>query len=350
MNDSINDDQKDDITLNEQELQGLETILRHAIAFEQYRSFAQKAERISQARKSRKSRRRLSDVEAEARVWLDTVKSAETAGVLDPSYRFLLTLNPIERVHNERYFSGLYESDLCDINAGIDAIREREGLDDDEDWRVGEGPEDWEELQKQYSGVLDRKFEETLREYGLEDIADLYHMDREAYEAQRELGRRMALGVIPESEQIDAVQKRLEVEAERSANGGAYYAATVTIGSAMEAALLSACLRNRDHVLAVRDRMPESTRPKRKNPKRWHLVDLARMAAAAGWLPEFVVGDQRVSSRSLIEMMRSLRNLAHPSRHLTDAIYRDIKSEYAMARAAYNLLKRHLVEFGEKSS
>ena len=66
------------------------------------------------------------------------------------------------------------------------------------------------------------------------------------------------------------------------------------------------------------------------------------MAAAAGWLPEFVVGDQRISSRSLIEMMRSLRNLAHPSRHLTDAIYRDIKSEYANARAAYNLLQRHL--------
>ena len=349
MDDSTKEDQKGGTSLNEQEMQGLETILTRTIAFEQYRSAAQKLERISQTRKSRKNQRRLSDIESEAKVWLDTVESAETAGVLDPSYRFLLTLNPIERVHDERYFSGLYESDLCDINAGIDAIREREGLDDDEDWRVGEGPEDWEQLQKQYSGVLDRKFEETLREYGLDDIADLYNMDREAYEAQREAGRRMALGVISETEQIHAVKKRLEVEAERSANGGAYYAATVMIGSAMEAALLSACMKHRDHVLAVRDRMPKSTRPKQKNPKRWHLVDLARMAAAAGWLPEFVVGDQRISSRSLIEMMRSLRNLAHPSRHLTDAIYRDIKSEYANARAAYNLLQRHLAGHAEKS-
>ena len=170
MDDSARDDQKDGTSLNEQQLKDLKIILGRTIAFEQYQSSAQKLELFSQTRYSRKNQRRLSDVEAEAKVWLDTVESAETAGVLDPSYRFLLTLNPIERVHDERYFSGLYESDLCDINAGIDAIREREGLDDDEDWRVGEGREDWEQLQKQYSGVLDRKFEETLREFGLHEI------------------------------------------------------------------------------------------------------------------------------------------------------------------------------------
>ena len=220
MDDSTKEEQKGGTSLNEQELQGLETILRRTIAFEQYRSFAQKLERISQTKFSRKNQRRLSDIESEAKAWLDTVQSAEAAGVLNPSYRLLLTLCPIERVHDERCLGGLYESDLCDIKADLDAIREREGPDDDEDWRIGDGPEDWEQLQKQYSGVLDRKFEETLREYGLDDIADLYNMDREAYEAQREAGRRMALGVISETEQIHAVKKRLEVEARTKCQRG----------------------------------------------------------------------------------------------------------------------------------
>ena len=189
MDDSTTEGQKDGTSLSEQESHGLETILGRTIAFEQYRSFAQKLERISQTKSSRKNQRRLSDVEAEAeaeaKVWLDTVGSAEAAGVLNPSYRFLLTLCPIERVHDKRCLGGLYESDLCDIKAGIDAIREREGLDDDEYWPIGEGPEDWEELEEQYSEVLDRKFEETLGEYGLDDIADLYQSDQEAYDARR---------------------------------------------------------------------------------------------------------------------------------------------------------------------
>ncbi len=346
MNDSTKDDQKDGTNLNEQELQALETILRRTVAFEQYRSFAQKLERISQTKKSSKNQRRLSDLEAEAKVWLDTVKSAEAAGVLHPSYRFLLTLYPIERVHDERWVCGWYESDLCDIKAGLDAIREIKGLGDDEDCTIGERPEDWEELEQQYSEVLDRKFEEALREFGLHEIADLYHTDRDAFDAQREQGRRLALGEISDTEQIDAAEKLLEIEAEECAKAGAYYAATVMIGSALEAALLFACLKRLDEALSARNRLPKSERPDRENPKRWRFVELARIANEAGWLPDFVVGDRRVCSRSLMETLRRLRNLAHPSRHLTDAINRDIKSEYANARAAYNLLKRHLAEPG----
>ena len=349
MDDSTEKDQNNSESLTEREMRGLETILRRTIAFEQYQGFAQELQRISQTKDSRNNQRRLSAVEAEAKVWLDTVRCAEAAGVLNPSYRFLFTLYPIERVHDERWLGGLYESNLCEIKAGIEAIREREGLDDDEYWPIGEGPEDWEELEEQYSEVLDRKFEETLREFGLHEIADLYQMDREAFDAQREQGRRLALGEISETEQVYAAQKLLEVEAEKCAKVGAFYAATVMIGSALEAALLFACLKHLDEALSARDRLPKCERPDRKNPKRWRFAELARIATEAGWLPDFVVGDRRVCSRSLVETLRSLRNLAHPSRHLTDAINRDIRSEYANARAAYNLLVRYLAGHADES-
>ena len=226
----------------------------------------------------------------------------------------------------------------------MEAICKREGLNDDEYWPIGEGPDDLEKLEQQYEKVTERKFEETLREYGLDDIADQYCQDRKSYDVQREQGRQLAHVEESDVEQLYAVQKRFEDEAEKCAKGGAYYAATVMIGSAMEAALLSACLKHLDHVMYVRDLMSKSERPRRENPKRWSLVDLERVAAAAGWLPDFVVGDRRVSSRSLVDELRSLRNLAHPSLHLTDAINRDMESKYAIARAAYNLLKRYLAE------
>ena len=350
MNDSTKDDQKDGATLTEQEMQGLWTILRGSWAFEQFQGCTRKLQGISHTKGPRKNQRCLSDIEAEVTVWLEAVIWAEAAGRLDPSFRFVLRLFPIERVHEERLLGGLYESDLGEIEAGMEAIRKREGLDDDEYWPIGEGPEDLEELEQQYSGVLDRKLEETLREYGLDDIADLYHMDREAYDARREQGRRLAFEEISQEEQIQTVQERLESEAEVCANGRAYYAATVMIGSAMEAALLSACLKHLDRVLSVRDRLPKSERPNGKNPKRWRLVELTRIASEAGWLPEFTVGDRSVSSRTHVASLRGLRNLVHPSRHLTDAINRDMESGYANSRAAYNLLKRHLAESGEKSS
>lgn len=184
MDESNKEDRKDGTSFSEQDLQDLKMIVRRTIAFEQFRGTAQKLQ-IFKTKDSETKQRRVSDVEAEAKVWLENVGWAEAAGILDPNYRFLLTLYPIERLHDERWFGGLYESDLCEINADIDAIREREGLDDDEYWPIGEGPEDWEELHQEYSGVLDRKFEETLREFGLHEVADLYQMDREAFDAKR---------------------------------------------------------------------------------------------------------------------------------------------------------------------
>lgn len=120
------------------------------------------------------------------------------------------------------------------------------------------------------------------------------------------------------------------------------------IGSALEAALLFACLTRIDEALAARDQLPKSERPNRKKPMRWRFSELARIATEAGWLPDYVIGDRRVSSRSLVDTLRNLRNLAHPSRHLTDAVFRDIRGEYEHAQAAYNLLKRHLAESGEE--
>ena len=322
--------------------QALETILKTVRASNQFQRRARELHHITQTRMANASAIYLSKVEAETRVWLDTVDLAEAAGKLEPPIRFLLRASAVEHVHDQHWIDGLYHAELGDISARLDAIREREGLDDDEFWPIGQGPEDWQELNEEYSRVLGAKFEETLREYGLVDMADLYRQDREAYDMRREEGRRLVFEDISELEQVRAVQIRFETEAEICAKGGAYHAAAVMIGSAIEAALLSACLEHLEDALKARDCLSKCKQPKGENPKKWHLVDLAQVADKARWLPNFEVEGVILSTHSLVDMTRHLRNLVHPSRHLSDRKIPDIARMYANARAAYVLLKRHL--------
>ena len=330
--------------MNDSTKQALETILKTVRAWDQFQRRASRLHHITGTQMANASEPDLSEVGAETRVWLDTVDSAEAAGELEPPYRFLLRASAVECVHNRRREDGLYDAELGDISARIDAIRKREGLDEDEDWFIGQGPEDWKELNEQYSQVLNAKFEETLREYGLVDMANLYRQDRKAYDACREEGRRLVFEDISELEQVHAVQKQFEAEAEICAKGGAYHAAAVMIGSAIEAALLFACLKHRDDALNARDRLPDCERPKGANPKKWYLMDLVLVADEAGWLPNFEVGGGTLITRPLVDMARDLRNLVHPVRHLPNKKISDVAHTYANAQATYVLLKRHLAD------
>lgn len=284
------------------------------------------------------------DVETATQAWLNTAEAAETAGAVSSSHCFLLRVFAVERVHEKRWFAGLYNADLADITAHMDAIRRREGLDDDEYWQIGQGPEDWEELNEQYSQVLDVKFEEALREYGLNEVADLYDKDREKYDQCREQGRRRVFEGIPKLEQLTSLQRQFEAEAGICAKGGAYHAAAVMIGAAMEAALLFACLERLDDALVARGCLPDQERPKSANPEDWRLYELAMVAMKAGWLPDFEVSEGTILSRRLLNMIRHLRNLVHPARHQSDDWDCDVKFAYTNAEAAYTLLKWNLAE------
>ena len=332
--------------MNDSTKQALETILKTVRASDQFQRHGRELHRITKAKAqmSNVSEGDLSEIEAEAQVWLKAADSAEAAGVFKPPYCFLLRAWTVERVHDRRCIDGSYNSELGNISACMDAIREREGLDDDEFWPIGQGPEDWEESEEQYSQVLDAKFEETLREYGLVDMADLYRQDREAYDARREEGRRLVFEDTSELEQVRAVQKQFEAEAEICAESGAYHAAAVMIGSAIEAALLFACLKHQDDALNARDRLPKCKRPNGDNPKKWRFADLVLVADEAGWLPDFEVEDGTLSTRLLLDMTRNLRNLVHPVRHLSNRITPGVERMYTNARAAYVLLKQYLAE------
>ena len=341
MNDSTKTRRTGGTQLPESGLRALNTILERCRAHYQFQGNLNKYFHIRDKERQNVSTQGSSEIETSTRLWLDAIGFAETAGAIEPSRCFLMRVFAIERLCDWRWFDGLY-SELEDISTRIDAIQRREGLDDNEYWHIGQGPEDWQELNRQYSQVLDAKFEEALREFGLDNIADLYGMDRISYDAHREQGRRLVFEGIPELERLSTVKNQFEGEAVICARGGAYHAAVVMIGAAMEATLLLACMSRREEALNARDRLPVDKRPDRANPRRWTLHELVFVADEAGWLPDFDVPDGTLHSPPLFDMMRKLRNLVHPNCHLSDSRIANVENEYASAQAAYTLLEWHL--------
>ena len=273
--------------------------------------------------------------------FLEYLELAEIAGALDPALRFYTRVSFVEQFHEQRWLEGLY-TELNDISERIEAIRHREGLEHDEYWPIGEGPEDYQKLNSQYGRILDAKFEKTLREFDLADIADLYATDTEAYDDLRERGRVLVYEGLTDLKRLGIVQKQFEHEADICAQGEAYHAAAIMIGSAIEAALLFACLNNVDSAGRARFGLDQNERPQSANPQDWRLNDLIKVTYMAGWLPKFKIGDRTLDSVNLTNLIRHLRNLAHPSRHLRLQGSDDIKADYFTAREVYSLITWHL--------
>ena len=331
------------ITMNDSIIEALKVVLRADSASDKFSKQAHAIQRSFRTRMESVDKSSLSEVEQEARDMLELTDNAQTAGLLDPVLRFLNRASAIEDVFDRRMTEGFYEEELRDVDSKMSAIKKREGLGEFEYWPVGQGPEDYEELNKKYDLISDGKFEETLQEFGLHDMADLYRNNREVYDAKREKGRRIVIQDISDRELLESLQEQFEKEAEGCASCGAFHAAVVMIGSAVESSLLNACLKHKEIALEAKNRLPNKMRPQKNNPKDWSLGHLASVADEAGWLPRFIVEDVEILRASaLIQKVQRLRNLVHPGRHLSNKNVLDVQGSYDLARASY-LLLRHLL-------
>ena len=331
--------------MNDSIPEALKVVLRADSASDQFSIQAHEIQRRFRTRMGNVDKTSLSEVEQEARDMLELTDNAQTAGLLDPELRFLNRASAIEDVFDRRMMEEYYEEELREITSKMRAIEKREGLGEFEYWPIGQGPEDYEELNKEYDLIFDKKFEEALREFGLQDMADLYYNNREVYDAKREKGRRIVIQDISDREILESLQEQFEKEAECCASCGAFHAAVVMIGSAVESSLLNACLKYKEIALEAKKRLSKEKHPPTNNPKDWGIVHLASVADEAGWLPRYKVEDVEIlSASSLIQKIKRLRNLVHPGRHLSNKNVLDVKGSYDVARASYLLLRRLLKE------
>ena len=203
-----------------------------------------------------------------AREWLATLDAGERAGRLQEPDLFMLRVSAVERVYEARHSDGVYKVEYRDVDHKIEAVRALHGLEPDEYWPIGKGPEEYEKLSAEYDSISDRLLLSALREFGLDVAAELFERDREAFNQRRELGRKSLFEGLSDDERLHIAQERFERDAYVSARVGAYHAAATMLGAAMEAVLLRQCLLQEAAALVARDQLPESARPKSRNPRK----------------------------------------------------------------------------------
>jgi hypothetical protein len=107
------------------------------------------------------------------RSWQDVagVKQAVTLALALYSSRRISTqeyvfyaTTPVNMFHEHKWTNGEYEPELGPIMRSIDQVRREHGLDESEEWVVGEGPADYQRLNSEYEEILDRKLLDALRE------------------------------------------------------------------------------------------------------------------------------------------------------------------------------------------
>jgi hypothetical protein len=287
---------------------------------------------------------------AKAQAWLKVARVAVELGRLQEPEAFLFRVMAIEHLHNDRLLCGEYPQELADVKARIAGIRNEFGLTDLEYWPLGQGPAEYQSASEEYDRICDRLFACALREFGLADEARLLEEQPEEFHRRRELGRRARFEGLSDVERLTMMQKQFVGEASKSAYAGAFQAAAAMIGAAMEAALLARCLQRLDEARVAYDQLQLSGRQRSNDPRDWKFHHLCKVADRAGWLPTFDLGGHHLAGDSLIDLLRDLRNTIHPAKLLRDIRSNErrgervVRSQYTDARAAYELLQRHLAE------
>jgi hypothetical protein len=233
----------------------------------------------------------------------------------------------------------------------MEQIKSAHGLTEDEFWSRGAGPPEYEALNRDYETVLNRKQGEVFHEFGEPKIAELWDQKRDQFEELFEKGR---VAIYEQENQEAGLAELIQVyewEAQACAETNAYYAACAVLGAAMETRLLLQCVRNPNEVHTAVNRLPSERRPRSKRPIDWNLRFLLEVCSAAGWLPpiESELGTHLTEGWG--HVLRSLRNLVHPGRHLLDRPRAIIgREEFEDAQAAYALVKSQLRQQATQST
>lgn len=247
---------------------------------------------------------------------------------------------PVEAIHEGRWFDGHYEDELSPISEAIKKVEEDYGLDPNESWPHGQGPKEHIRLNRQYNAILDAKFVETLREFGLNDLANLKERSPKRFEQLRERGRR---SVFHKDEYILAIQDviiQYEKEAHQAAVVGAYLAAVTSLGAGVEGLLLLRCLRSLHKASRISERLPRRHRPRfPDDPGTWAFEVLIKVCLAAGWLPPIETSIAKYDTAALAHVLRRMRNYVHPGKRARERPWFEAdEQEYRDAEDIYRIL------------
>jgi hypothetical protein len=283
-------------------------------------------------------------IEERARVMLRVIRILYQAGRLTkPQYVFNIFMY-LEDVYEDRIMAGDYAMETNPIQEKMDIIKKAHGLSEDEYWRVREGPDDYEKLSSQCDQIYASKQIEIFKEFKEDELAHLLESDPDQFWDLHEQGRCSWFALDEKAQAIALLLREYEKEILICAQNGAYHAACILIGAAMEARLLLQCLTSPEEVKLAIDKL--SKKPNDKNPFNWGLDTLLNVCEAGGWLPYQEQDIQNIEKYVLAfsserggQFLRYLRNFAHPGKYLRQRPHLILqKEEFEKAHAIYNVI------------
>ncbi|TAU02190.1 hypothetical protein [Rhizobium ruizarguesonis] len=278
--------------------------------------------------------------EAYVKVQVAFAQAAEKAGRLTSEEYVFFAGYPVEGVHSDRWFAGSYDDQLAPFRQRLDDIEKEHGLSEGQFWPRGDAPPEYQAVSAMYDEILDRKFLETLEEFGLHELADMRRNHPDDYAAMRESGRRNVFERQDVSAALSKLTATYEGEAKRATSGGAYLAAAIMLGSAAECRLMLKARGNPIEASSAFSRLPPKIRRRQSaNPLSWDFITLIAVAEEATWLETLERGEIAYSLPQLATLIRINRNMVHPARYAKDRPFVYIGEQlYGDARASYALL------------
>jgi hypothetical protein len=294
-----------------------------------------------------------------ARRWGDPIAAArfiELTSALRASRRIsrqeylFFTSSAVSGVHEGRWMERLYDDDLGGIHEAMDALRKEYHLAADEYWPKSQAPAAYRLLDRKYGSVLDDHFVKTLREFGLNDVADLKQNNPDEFERLSERGRR---AIHHKSDIVPALRDivvQYEAEAARAASAKACSAAITSLGAGLEGVLLLRCLRSRRKAQATAASLPKRSRPRSPDdPTTWTFGALIEVCQKAGWFPPLSTSAAEYSGAGLAEALRGMRNFIHPARHARERPWSEADEEdYRDAEDIYTILRSKMAGGSER--
>ena len=256
---------------------------------------------------------------------------------------------PVSTLNEERWLDGQFKNELHKIEEQIHAIDKESGLLPDRYWPNTHAPEEFQNrynaLETQYSAVIESHFRAALREFGLDDLANLRESNSEEFDRLRERGRR---SIFHKSEHVHVLKDivvRHEEEAFRAASAKVYTAGIILIGAALEGLLLIRCLRSKQTAIRTAGKLPKRQRPSHlADPSKWKFDALINICLSAGWLPCISTEYAQYAPATLADILREMRNRVHPGRCMRESPWSETdERDYKDAEAIYVTLRSKLL-------
>lgn len=246
------------------------------------------------------------------------------------------------QVHERRWMKGVYDDVLKPISEKMRAVEKSYGLSEDEYWPMSEAPEEYLALSKEYDLAMKKKLLEAFCEFGAEDLKDLFLNDPEKFYMLHDAGRK-AIFQKDEKEKLTSIAVYYENEAIAAEQAGAFLAASVMLGSAIETRLIITCLENEKTVRSTLTNLGLTNQVlKSKNPVSWSLETLIKVCISAGWIPNYDTKEFTLSGAKLLIFLKSSRNQVHPRRQLKNKGFLVGREQFKDIKYAHKLLSSTL--------